>query len=138
MSFSASVGGVGHAAPAHEQQAPVFRATTNRVRVDVVAVDDEGRFVSDLRAEEFVVLEDGQPREVISLKLVDVAEGQTAFSRLQPGDELAPPDPPAPRNTSADEVDNLGQLSDLGTVVYLVDGLGLARRRCGRALRRSG
>jgi VWFA-related protein len=41
------------------QQGTVFRATTNFVRTDVIVRDHQGRFVPDLKLEEFRVYEDG-------------------------------------------------------------------------------
>ena len=40
-------------------QGTTFRATTNFVRTDVIVKDNEGRFVPDLKLEEFRVYEDG-------------------------------------------------------------------------------
>ena len=40
-------------------QGTTFRATTNFVRTDVIVRDNEGRFVPDLRLDEFRVYEDG-------------------------------------------------------------------------------
>lgn len=44
------------------QQRPRFEASVNRVRVNVIATDSAGRFVADLRAEDFLVYEDGELR----------------------------------------------------------------------------
>jgi VWFA-related protein len=41
------------------QQGTTFRATTNFVRTDVIIQDSQGRFVPDLRLDEFKVMEDG-------------------------------------------------------------------------------
>lgn len=42
-----------------------FRATTRLVVLDIVATDDKGNPVKDLKAEDFTVTEDGTPQEVI-------------------------------------------------------------------------
>jgi VWFA-related protein len=42
----------------------VLRATTRLVVVDVVAIDNKGNPVTDLKAEDFTVLEDGKPQKV--------------------------------------------------------------------------
>lgn len=47
------------------QSQSVIRATTRLVILDVVATDDKGQPVSDLKAEDFTVLEDGKPQAVI-------------------------------------------------------------------------
>lgn len=46
-------------APTGGQQGTVFRVETNFVRTDVIVKDREGRFVPDLRLDEFRVYEDG-------------------------------------------------------------------------------
>jgi VWFA-related protein len=48
----------GQKAPAN-QQGTVFRTTTNAVQTSVIVRDKEGRFVPDLRQDEFKVYEDG-------------------------------------------------------------------------------
>ncbi len=44
--------------------APVFRATTRLVLVDVVITDHHGQFLSGLKPGDFTVLEDGKPQKV--------------------------------------------------------------------------
>ena len=55
-----------HAAPAlrAQDQPPVFRAGTTLVEVDVVVRDGSRRFVADLRAEDFEVLDNGVRQDV--------------------------------------------------------------------------
>jgi VWFA-related protein len=48
----------------------VFRVTTEFVVVDVVATDRSGRFVDDLQAGDFQILEDGKPQRVEFVTLV--------------------------------------------------------------------
>src|SRR5437016_1043634 len=47
------------------QSQTVLRATTNLVVVDIVADDDKGHALNDLKAEDFTVLEDGKPQQII-------------------------------------------------------------------------
>jgi VWFA-related protein len=47
-----------------QTQTPVFRTTTDYVSTDVIVRDTAGKFVSDLKAEDFDVLEDGVPQKV--------------------------------------------------------------------------
>ena len=61
----------------------VLRATTRLVVVDVVAVDEKGQPVADLKADDFTVLEDGKPQKV------------SDFSFHHPA-AAAPAPPPAP------------------------------------------
>lgn len=46
------------------QQATIFRATTNAVQTPVIVRDKDGRFVPDLRQDEFRVYEDGVPQTI--------------------------------------------------------------------------
>jgi len=46
------------------QSSTVLRATTRLVVLDIVAVDEKGQPVSDLKADDFTVLEDGKPQTV--------------------------------------------------------------------------
>lgn len=43
---------------------PVIKSTTRLVVVDVVALDSKGTSVSDLKSEDFTLLEDGQPQQI--------------------------------------------------------------------------
>jgi VWFA-related protein len=54
------------------QPGPRFKATTDLVRVDVNVVDDNGRPIRDLKAEDFEVKVDGQPRKIASVQFVSV------------------------------------------------------------------
>ncbi|HEX8072829.1 MAG TPA: VWA domain-containing protein [Pyrinomonadaceae bacterium] len=108
------------AAPAFTQQptpAPdedVVRITTNLVQLDAVVTDKNGRQVTDLRAEEFEVFEDGKPQPVTHFAYVSTASAPPAPppSLAAPGRESAPP--PAPlkreqvRRSIALVVDDLG------------------------------
>jgi VWFA-related protein len=46
------------------QEAPVFRTTTQLVEIDTVAVDSHGKPITDLKAEDFKLFEDGKERPV--------------------------------------------------------------------------
>ena len=58
--------------PAQEQPAPppVFRTALDVVAVDVAVVDDQGRPVRGLKAEDFELTVDGQPRPISSADFV--------------------------------------------------------------------
>jgi Ca-activated chloride channel homolog len=47
-----------------KQAGSTFRIDTDVVTVDVVAMDKNGSYLRDLRAEEFTLLEDGKPRQI--------------------------------------------------------------------------
>jgi len=54
------------------QQPPTFGASAELVVIDLIATDDDGRLVSDLRAEEIEVLEGGKPQRVEFVRLITV------------------------------------------------------------------
>src|SRR5687767_4914973 len=77
-----SVGAGSSALRAQSDQAPVFRSGVEVMEVDVTVVDAKGTPVRDLRAPEFTVTVDGQPRRVVSAEFVS--------------DSTAPSQKPAP------------------------------------------
>jgi VWFA-related protein len=68
---------------AQVDQAPVFRSGVEVMEVDVTVVDSRGMPVRDLRAPEFSVTIDGQPRRVVSAEFISdsVTPGQPAPQR---------------------------------------------------------
>jgi hypothetical protein len=65
------------APPAGQDQAPgqpVFRAGINFVRVDVIATDNRGNPILDLKPEDLAVTEDGKPQAIESFKLIKVTD----------------------------------------------------------------
>ena len=80
------------AARSQESQPPVFGAATQVVLLDLVARDSKGRPVSDLRADELQVFENGQRCEVQSFRVVRAAasvgrwaEGERRTIRVRRG-----------------------------------------------------
>jgi VWFA-related protein len=73
----------GQQAGDQEQQPPVFRSSTNLVRVDVSVIDKDGKPVRSLTADDFEIRENGALQAISSFKLVD-ATGQ-------PTDDLSLP-----------------------------------------------
>ena len=70
------------------QQPPQFRSGIELVELDVSVLDKDRRPVRGLTALDFMVLEDGQPQEIVSVGEIDVAEpieAPTAWMR-----EVAP------------------------------------------------
>ena len=59
-----------------------FRTTTRLVVLDVVATDEKGNQVKDLKAEDFTVTEDGTPQEVIDFSFH--TPGAIASTTVQP------------------------------------------------------
>jgi VWFA-related protein len=60
------------AAGEQQQQQPTFAVGTERVTVDVVVIDSEGRPVTGLLREDFVVKEEGAVQPVLDFEAVDV------------------------------------------------------------------
>jgi VWFA-related protein len=65
-------------------QQPTFRAGVTLVTTDVIPRDGNGRFVADLTKDNFTVLEDGLPQDVVSFQMI---QGGRTFNLL------APPEP---------------------------------------------
>ena len=83
-------------------QQATFKAGVTLVSTDVIPRDDKGRFVSDLTAADFTILEDGAAQSVISFSLI---HGGRTFNLLQPAPVAAVPEGivlPASRRTLAD------------------------------------
>ena len=63
----------GQAQPQQPQQPPVtFRAEINYVEVDARVLDQQGKFVADLKPEDFQVFEDGKPQKVSAFSVVNI------------------------------------------------------------------
>jgi VWFA-related protein len=58
--------------PAPPEQQPIFRTGINTVRVDVIVTDRQGNAVTDLKLEEFEILEDGKPQKPETFRLVRI------------------------------------------------------------------
>ncbi|HET9468497.1 MAG TPA: VWA domain-containing protein, partial [Vicinamibacterales bacterium] len=93
MLIASSVAAAGtRVALAQTDQVPVFRSGVEVMEVDVTVVDSRGAPVRDLRAPEFTVTVDGQPRRVISAEFI-------ADSSTSAGEPAAPRDPYVSNNT---------------------------------------
>lgn len=81
-------------------QAPaIFRITSDRVRVDFVAADKQGRLVSDLRADEIEIFEDGKKQSVDVFFTPSEARQGELTSASGTVRSLASAAPPAPSET---------------------------------------
>ncbi|MDQ5845187.1 MAG: VWA domain-containing protein [Acidobacteriota bacterium] len=109
--------------PQAEQQQPkppsdddVVRISTNLVQVDAVITDSKGKQVTDLRADEVRILEDGKPQKITNFSYTAMGATAAAGPTLpaKPADKNAPPVPPVRlkpeqvRRTMALVVDDLG------------------------------
>lgn len=57
---------------------PQFRSGISVLRLDASVVDDGGRAIGDLRAEDFQVTLDGRPRRVVSARFTGTTKGRAA------------------------------------------------------------
>lgn len=98
----------------------VVRVTTNLIQVDAVVTDKNGKLVTDLRAEDFEIKENGEQQKITNFSFVPVVsvaaklEAPTAPADKAPADRNVPPAPPIilhpeqVRRTIALVVDDLG------------------------------
>ena len=54
------------------QQTPTFQVEVDYLEVDVVVTDQQGRFVRDLKQEEFQISEDAKPQTISGFTVVDI------------------------------------------------------------------
>jgi len=119
--MSALVCAVATQSSAQQVPAPpgVIRINVNLVQVDAVVTDNKGKAVTDLKAEDFEVLQDGKPQVITNLAFIDVKDSAVRASVIRPaaqprgGPPVPPPPPPAfrpqqIRRTVALVVDDLG------------------------------
>jgi len=131
-----------------QEELQLFGATVARVRVDVIVTDGDGNFVGDLTAEDFAIFEDGEAQEILDLQLVDLAAGEVhpLFGDAAPvavrttREVDTPPDttavPATPTPATAADTPAPSAASQLGAVIFLVDGPSLSpqtRARFGEA-----
>lgn len=101
-----------------EQDDDVVRITTNLVQIDAVVTDRDGRQVTDLRPEDFEILENDRPQPITNFSYVALTPGAQAVASPTRGRDdagrSAPPVPPVRlrpeqvRRTYALVVDDLG------------------------------
>jgi VWFA-related protein len=101
---------------------PTFRTGVDLVSTDVIARDNAGLFVADLKKDEFEVLEDGVPQKVISFTLV---HGGRVFNVAQP--PAPPPQEGIILPPTRPATDAAGRI-----LLFVVDDLHLDFRNTGR------
>jgi VWFA-related protein len=102
--------------PEKPDEDDVVRITTNLVQVDAVVTDKNGKIVTDLKADEVQISEDGRQQKITNFSYVTTAttEAATPPPRPSAADKNAPPVPSARlkpediRRTIAVVVDDLG------------------------------
>ena len=114
------------------QQAPapnaVIRIDVNLVQVDAVVTDAKGKPVTDLKVEDFELLQDGQPQKITGFDFINLAERRptaTPAVSVQPRtrDTDVPP-PPVMTSLRADQIQR--------TIAIVVDDLALSSDSAGR------
>jgi VWFA-related protein len=107
--------------PVAVDEEEVVRITTNLVQLDVLVTDKHGKQVTDLKPEDFQMLEDGKPQKITNFSYVTTqspAATPTPAPTPKP-DKNAPPEPPAPpRKLKREEVRR--------TIALVVDDLSIS------------
>lgn len=108
--------------PTQQEQsgdAEVVRITTNLVQLDAVVTDKSGKQVTDLRPEDFEILEDGRPQGITNLSYISIRPAiERLSSSTKPSAVKAVAPPPQPlrseqvRRTIVLVVDDLGMPFD--------------------------
>ena len=111
--------------PARQQSDDdVVRVSTSLVQVDAVVLDKDGRAVTDLRPEEFRLVEDGKPRTITEFSFVSTADAANASSDTPAETKTRASEGPA-SNVAAPPV-ALGPARARRTIAFLVDDVGLS------------
>jgi hypothetical protein len=84
------------------QNPPTFRSGVELVRMDVRFLDDNGRLVTDLKAEELEVVEGGKMRPVVLFQRVSEPSGTylDVARRTSPVNGICGPGPGSPYNAT--------------------------------------
>ena len=80
----------------------VIHITVNLVQVDAVVMDSKDKPVTDLRKEDFVILQDGKPQAITNFSFINTKEGVVRTAPVKPaavakGVKLPPPRRQSPR-----------------------------------------
>ncbi|SPE41505.1 conserved exported hypothetical protein [Candidatus Sulfopaludibacter sp. SbA3] len=99
----------------------VIRINVNLVQLDATVTDSQGRPVSDLKAEDFQILQDNKPQVITNFSYINLrpASSDSARTRVAAtkGSKVGTP-PPPPAKLSMDKV--------VRTIALVVDDLGLS------------
>lgn len=94
----------------------VVKITTNLVQIDAVVTDGRGKRVTDLRADEVEMLEDGKPQTITNFSYIELGTAPIARPTTKEGERNLVPEPP--RKLRPEEVHR--------TIALVVDDLGLS------------
>jgi VWFA-related protein len=106
----------------------VIRVNVELVQVDATVTNSKGEFVTDLKAEDFVILQDDKPQEITNFSLVrtrEAAKRDSTVKKESPKGTFLPPPPPPP--LKRDKVRR--------TIALVVDDLGISMENMGQARR---
>jgi len=105
--------------PAYAQQEDVVKVKTNLVNIDVIVKDKKGKYVSDLKAEDFTITENGQAQKI---EFFDAPLARTETSKPGETAGVTPSAPPATatRNYVALVLDS--QTTDLTNLKQVREG----------------
>ncbi len=107
-----------------QEQTPdtVIRINVNLVQVDATVVDGKGQPVTDLKKEDFVLLQDGKPQALTNFSFVNTKEGVVRNTSAQAAPKPAPAVkgavPPPPMASKPKQIRR--------TIALVVDDLGLS------------
>lgn len=99
-----------------ESDLDVVKITTNLVQIDAVVTNRQGKRVTDLRADEVEMMEDGKPQTITNFSYIDLVSGTIAQPTTKGTDRNLVPEPP--RKLRPEEVRR--------TIALVVDDLGLS------------
>ena len=108
-------------------QEDVVRITTNLVQIDVVVTDKDGKQVTDLRPDEFEILEDDKRQQITNFSYVSALGQMAAVTGGRPAEGAAATKGPAvpPARLKREQVRR--------TIALVVDDLGLSFESMGSA-----
>src|SRR5690348_5806546 len=96
---------------AYQQANPdnVIRITVNLVQVDAVVTDSHDKPVTNLKKEDFILLQDGKPQTITYFNYVSTARDTTVrptstSKQATPGQKAPPPPPPPPRGLKPSQI----------------------------------
>lgn len=117
----------GSVAPAQQTDEDVIRVKSNLVNIDVIVKDKKGKYIADLEAEDFTILENGVAQKI---EFFDAPLTRTeTTTTIAPGAQPATPAPAAARNfvalvidSQTTDITNLKQVRE-GTLKYIRENI---------------
>lgn len=100
--------------PREPNELDVVKITTNLVQIDAVVTDRRGHHVTDLRADEVEMLENGKPQKITEFSYIKLARS-TAPAATEPGETNGTTIPGPPKKLRREEVQR--------TIALIVDDL---------------